>query len=106
MATHDLQWTGSWCKPTDLVPDDIHIEHKTQKPQVHHQAILPLGSTASMDEHRLAVLGDFIKCWQAYVEFAKMTMENGRCSLLGASLLALKPTIFLLVHSKSHQNEG
>ena len=83
MATHDPQWTGSWCLSSAVVPDDAHNEHKvhfTQIAQFHHQALLPLGSTASMDEHRLAVLGDFIKCWQAYVEYAKKTLESGRRS--------------------------
>ncbi|KAL5112975.1 Voltage-gated hydrogen channel 1 [Taenia crassiceps] len=80
MATHDFQWTGSWCSSIGVTSDEGHIDHQTEHfhiAQGHYQAIFPLGSTASMDEYQLTVLGDFIQCWQTYVQFANRTQETG-----------------------------
>ncbi|VDM21674.1 unnamed protein product [Hydatigera taeniaeformis] len=95
MATHDFQWTGSWCSSVKVESDEDRGYHQTQRlhiAQGHHQAIFPLGSTASMDEYQLTVLGDFIQCWQTFVQFATRTQENGcnsalrrRCAQLNAT---------------------
>ncbi|KAH9285685.1 Voltage-gated hydrogen channel 1 [Echinococcus granulosus] len=80
MATHNFRWTGSWCSSTGIASDNVYSDRHTQRihtTQSHYQAVFPLGSTASMDEHQLAVLGDFIQCWQTYVNSATRIQENG-----------------------------
>lgn len=79
MANQNYLWTGSWCVPPRDVIRNEPIEssnHRLRMTQVH-QAILPLGNTASADEHRLAVLEDFIQCWRTYVDMSEETLQNG-----------------------------
>ncbi|KAM7541470.1 hypothetical protein Aperf_G00000038876 [Anoplocephala perfoliata] len=92
MANQNFQWTGSWCVPPGVVVKDEPIESSNHRPHITHRTILPLGSTASTDEHRLAVLEDFIQCWRTYVDMSQETLQNGcnlemrqRCIYLNAS---------------------
>ncbi|VUZ42094.1 unnamed protein product [Hymenolepis diminuta] len=82
MANQNFHWTGSWCVPPGIILENKPIETSNDRLHMNqiHRTIIPLGSTASTDEHRLAVLEDFLECWRAYVDNAEKTKLGG-CNL-------------------------
>uniref|UniRef100_A0A5K3FQY6 Voltage-gated hydrogen channel 1 n=1 Tax=Mesocestoides corti TaxID=53468 RepID=A0A5K3FQY6_MESCO len=97
MAIHDGRWTGEWCSGKVPTPDAFNDHPHPEE----HQAILPLGQTASMDEHRLKVLRDFIQCWQTFVQHASVAKEDGCNPLLQRRCLDLNATEIRLPDTSS-----